>query len=298
MELNRREFLKSSGAVLGAGALGEGISTLAARKGSVAEAAALAPMYEIYALKYAGPFPRKLANYLSGVGWEENIQAPYYLWALKGKDGFVVVDTGCSTTWAREKKLKGYVNPVDVLARIGVNGSNVSKVILTHMHFDHLGGMEMFPQAFPKAVFYIQKKEYDFWTKSPYAKRAPFNRDEVAIKATADLEGTDRLVFTCGDQKLMPGIDLLLCPGHTIALQSVAVNTAKGTAIVASDAMHLLRALKADLPSTIIFDIVGYLSSYDKIKAKATSLDLVFAGHDMVLATDYPKVAEDVTRLV
>ena len=45
-------------------------------------------------------------------------------------------------------------------------------------------------------------------------------------------------------------------------------------------------------------DSLACLASYDKIKAKATSIDLIFVGHDVKLATDYPKVAEDVTRLV
>lgn len=298
MVLNRREFLKSSGSVLGAGVLGEGISTLTARKGSVAEAAGPVPMYEIYALKYAGPFTRKLAYGLYGKGWDENIKINYYIWAIKGKDEFIVVDTGCGLSGARQRKLETYVNPVEVLARIGVNGSNVRKVIMTHMHFDHVGGMEMFPAAFPKATFYVQKKEYDFWTKNPFSKRPQFNRDEVALKAMADLEGTDRLVLICGDQKIMPGIEVLLAPGHTPGLQAVAVNTAKGTAIVASDLAQIHRALREDSTGSVYTDLIGCLASYDKIKARAASLELIFVGHDMNLSTDFPKVAEDVTRLV
>ena len=298
MKLNRRDFLKSSGALLGTAVLGEKISTLATQKGSVAEAAEPAPVYEIYALKYAGPFTRKLANVLYGRGWDEDIEINYYLWAIKGKDGFIVVDTGCGPTGARQRKLKNYVSPVETLALIGANGSNVSQVIITHMHFDHVGGMELFPKAFPKATFYVQKKEYDFWTKNPFSKRPQFNRDEAGIKATADLEGTDRLVLICGDQKLMPGIEVLLSPGHTIGLQGVAVNTAKGIAIVASDLAHIHRALREDLTSTIFVDSLSCLASYDKIKAKATSIELVFVRHDAKLSTDYPKVAEYVTRLV
>jgi glyoxylase-like metal-dependent hydrolase (beta-lactamase superfamily II) len=189
---------------------------------------------------------------------------------------------------------------VDVLTRIGANANNINKVIITHMHFDHVGGMEMFPKAFPKATFYVQKKEYDFWTKHPFARRSPFNHvaDDFANKLTADLEGTDRLVLLHGDQKIMPGIELLFSPGHTIGLQTVSVNTAKGTAIVASDCLHAHRAFKEDNTSILITDLIGWIESYDKLKAKATNIDLVFPGHDMALATNYPKVAEDVTRLV
>ena len=298
MELNRREFLKTSGVALGATVLGEGFSTSLARKGSIAEAAGPIPVYEIYAAKYAGPFTRKLAYGIWTRGWEENIQIPYCLWVIKGPEGFILVDTGCGISWAREKKLQGFVNPVEILTRIGVNGTNVSKVIITHMHFDHLGGMEMFPAAFPKATFYVQKTEYDFWTKSPYSNRAPFSKDKLAIKATADLEGTDRLVFTCGDQKILPGIEVMLCPGHTPGLQTIAVNTAKGTAVVASDLVYLHKGFMMDLPSAVMVDMISWLKGYDTIRAKATSTELVFGGHDMVQVTDYPRVAEDITRLV
>ncbi len=257
-----------------------------------------APTYEIYAIKYAGPFTRKLANVLYGIGWEENIEIYYYLWAIKGEGEYILVDSGCGPSGAKQRKLKTYVNPVEVLGRIGVNGSNVRKVVMTHMHFDHVGGMEMFPAAFPKATFYVQKMEYDFWIKNPLSKRRQFNRDEMGLKAVADLEGTDRLTLICGDQKILPGVELLLAPGHTPGLQVVAVNTAKGTAVVASDLAHIHRALKEDITGAIYVDCLASLASYDKIKARAASLDLVFVGHDIKLSTDFPKVAEDITRLV
>lgn len=297
MTMDRRMFLKTGVVVLGTAALGASLN----RKGSTAEAAGPAPEYEIYALKYAGPFPRKLAMVLWNTGWDENIEVNYYIWAIKSKEGeFIVVDTGCGTALANERKLKNFVNPVDVLTRIGANANNIRKVIITHMHFDHVGGMEMFPKAFPKATFYVQKKEYDFWAKHPFAKRPPFHHvaDDLANKLTADLEGTDRLVLLHGDQKIIPGIELLFTPGHTIGLQSVSVNTAKGTAIVASDCLHSHRAFKENNTSILITDLIAWIESYDKLRSKATNIDLVFPGHDMSMATNYPKVAEDVTRLV
>jgi len=300
MSMNRREFLKSSAAVLGAAAVSEKITSALTTSGSKAEASNSAPEYEIYALKYAGPFSRKLAVVLWNEGWDENVEVNYYIWAIKGKDETIVVDAGTGLTEANKRKLKGYINPIDALKRIGVDGSQVNKVIITHMHFDHVGGMEMFPQAFPQAKFYIQKKEYDFWAKHPFAKRSPFNRvaDPLAIAATANLEETGRLVLVCGDQKITPGIEILLSPGHTIGLQTVAVNTAKGTAIVASDCLHAHRAFRENNTSIFITDLIGWIESYDKLRAKAASIDLVFPGHDLSMATDYPKVAEDVTRLV
>jgi len=257
-------------------------------------------VYEIYALKYAGPFTSKVAMLFWNEGWNEEIERNYYIWVIKGKGENIIVDTGTAVTTAAKKNLKGYVNPVDVLARIGVNGSNVSKVIVTHIHFDHIGGIEMFPKAFPNAVYYVQKKEFDFWTKHPVAKRRPSLAvsDEQANKTFAALAGTNKLKLVNGDQKIMPGIELLLAPGHTVGLQAVAVNTAKGTAIVASDCAHIARSFKEDNPSCLITDMVAWMESYDKLRAKASALELIFPGHDVLMLQNYPKVAEDVTRLV
>jgi glyoxylase-like metal-dependent hydrolase (beta-lactamase superfamily II) len=255
--------------------------------------------YEIYALKYAGPFKSKLAKVRWNEGWDEDVERNYYVWAIKGTEGFTVVDAGVGATRAAAMDLKGYVNPVDVLARIGATASNVARVIITHMHFDHAGGVEMFPEAFPRARFYVQKTEFDFWMKNPIARRAPFAAvsDELAIRRLSSLEASGRLALVDGDREIAPGMELLLAPGHTVGLQAVAAATAKGTAIVASDCAHMAKSFADDIPSCFITDLVAWMQTYDKLRARAT-VDLIFPGHDMLMATGYPRVAEDVTRIV
>lgn len=176
--------------------MNEGISSLFSQKGSVAEAAGSTQAYEICALKYAGPLRRKLVVSLSQVGWDGEIDINMYLWAIKSKGEFILMDTGASTTLAAKHQLKNYVNPLDILVRIGANSQNVNKVIITHLHWDHVGGMETFFQASPKFTFYVQEKELDFWLKGSMAKRNPFVRtcDEPAFKIFAALERRDRLV--------------------------------------------------------------------------------------------------------
>lgn len=136
--------------------------------------------------------------------------------------------------------------------------------------------------------------------KHRVAERRPFVgiTHESANQALAALEGTEPLLMVCGDQKIMPGIELLFAPGHTIGLQAVAVNTDKGTAIVAPDCAHIARSLKEDNPSRLITDMIAWLENYDDLRAKTSSIDLIFPGHDVMMVQNYPKVAEDVTRLV
>ena len=254
------------------------------------------PIYEIYAVKYAGPFTRPVAKVLWNVDWDKETDINYYLWVIKGNNETLIVDCGVAPTLAQQMQLQGYVNPVQVLTRIGVEASQVNKVVITHIHFDHANGAELFPNA----TFYVQKKEFNFWIKDPVAQKPPFLMlsDPVGNAYLAKLEGTERLVFINGDQGMLPGVELLFAPGHTPGLQVVAVNTANGTAIVGSDCAHIFRNYEEEIPSCFIADMVSWMRSYDKLKAKVSSLDLLFPGHDMKMFTDYPKVAEDITRLL
>jgi len=252
--------------------------------------------YSIFALKYAGPLQSSGAFLVWMKDWEKTAQRNYYIWCIKGEKETVIVDAGVSPELARAKNLAGYVNPAEVLRRVGVNAREVKHVVLTHIHWDHSSGIGLFPEA----IFYVQEQEFRFWLKDPIAKRPPFRHvaDDSSNAYLASLEGTNRLALLSGDREILPGIECLLAPGHTVALQAVAVRTSKGTAVLGSDCGHIFRNYREDWPSSLIVDLVGWMKSYDKLRAKASSLDLIFPGHDLLMAQDYPRVAEDVTRLV
>ena len=254
------------------------------------------PTYEIYALKYAGPLLRPASMVTWFQDMDKMTEIHYYIFAIQGGGETIIVDCGVAPKLGIERNLNGYVSPAEVLKRIDIDAQKVKHVVVTHIHFDHVSGAELFP----KATFYVQEKEFRFWMKSPIAQKTPFKNltDPAGNRYLAKLKGTKRLKLIRGDKKILPGIDLLLAPGHTIGLQVVAVKTAKGTAIVGSDLAHLFGSYRTDIPSAIITDMIGWMKSFDKIRAKASSLDLIFPGHDPALLTSYPKVAEDVSRLV
>ena len=254
------------------------------------------PTYEIYALKYAGPLNRPACMFHWFQDMDKTIQIHYYLFAIRGGGETILVDFGCSPELARERNLTGYVNPVEVLKRIDIDAAKVKHVVVTHIHFDHVSGIRLFPRA----TLFLQEREFNFWIQNPIAQRAPFLHltDPVANHYLAGLKGTKRLQLIRGDKKIFPGIELLLCPGHTIGLQTLAVNTAQGKAVLGSDSAHIFSNYRTDIPSALITDLIAWMKSYDKIRAKAASLDLIFPGHDVALMERYPKVAEDVTRLL
>jgi glyoxylase-like metal-dependent hydrolase (beta-lactamase superfamily II) len=253
------------------------------------------PTYEIYALKYAGPFVRPACMVRWFQDLDKTAEVCYYLFAVRGERDTVIVDCGCTPVLARARGFPGYVNPVDVLKRIAIDARKVENLIISHIHFDHVNGISLFP----KATVYVQEREYRFWMEDPMARRAPFLHvtDPAGNRYLRKLKGTKRLRLVRGDRKIMPGIELVPAPGHTVGLQAVAVNTRKGTAVIGSDAAHVFSSYRTDIPSAIITDMIAWMKSYDRLRAKASSIDLLFPGHDPALLTEFPRVEEDVTRL-
>ncbi len=256
-----------------------------------------APRYQVFALKYAGPLVGSVAKVLWDTDWDKTIERYYFFWALQGGGATVVVDCGVRPAFAAQKNLTGYVRPDVVLARIGIDAAAVEHLVITHIHQDHVGGLELFPRA----RVYVQRREYEFWVSDPVARRRPFAKvsDPEAIEQLRTLGTSPRLILIDGDGQILPGIQLLLTPGHTPALQSVAVQTAKGLAVLASDCAHVHKSFEVDLPSSLITDLPGWMQSYSKLREKVGgNLAMLFPGHDAKMLLDYPRVAEDVTRLL
>ena len=222
--------------------------------------------FAIFALKYAGPFTSSVAKVLLDTDWDKTIDRYYYIWVIQGKGATVVVDCGVRPAWAAQKNLKGYVSPDAVLARIGINAATVEHLVLTHIHQDHAGGLELFPQA----KVYVQREEFEFWIADPIAKRPPFAKvsDPVAIEQLGNLRGSDPLAL---DRRRSPDLTRHRTPfnyGTHAALQSVAVKTAKGVAVLTSDCAHLRKSFEIDLPSSLVCDFPGWMNSYSEFRRK------------------------------
>lgn len=254
-------------------------------------------VYSILALKYAGPLTSSVAKVLYDTDWNKRIERNCYIWVVQGEGKTIVIDCGVRPAEAAKRNLHGYVSPAEVLRRIGIDAACVEHLIITHIHRDHVGGIEFFPRA----KVYVQRKEFDFWVMDPMATRSPFTRmsDPVAVQGLGALRGSGRLVFIDGDREILPGIELLLTPGHTPALQSVAVATAKGLAVLASDCAHIHRTFEMDMPSSMICDLPEWMRSLAKLRELVSGkLDMLFSGHDVAMRLNYPEVAEDVTKLM
>ena len=118
--------------------------------------------YEIYALRYATMSPRTPhMNYLAPDPHETTAQdLDYFVWLIRGGGRDILVDTGFNAEEAQARGRKLTLNPVDALARFGVNADDIKDVIVTHLHYDHAGNLD----RFPKARFHLQDREMSYAT--------------------------------------------------------------------------------------------------------------------------------------
>ncbi len=172
----------------------------------------------------------------------------------------------------------------------GVDPSTVKDVVLTHMHWDHAGGMEYFPQA----QFHIQAEEMAYCTGpcmcQPFLRR-PFDVEDVqsAIRALY----ADRLTVHQGDVDLAPGVSLHLIGGHSGGIQSIRVHTTRGWVVLAGDAVHLWGNIRRRNPFPVVVDVARMLRGFDTVNALADGPDHVIPGHDPLILKRFPPLGSN-----
>ncbi len=168
---------------------------------------------------------------------------------------------------------------------LGIDCSRVPYVVLTHLHYDHVGNLDKFPGA----TFVVQDEEMAFWT-GRYAGRGHFRTlvepDDVLHLVRENFEG--RLRFVDGDEEILPGIEVFKAGGHSAGLQMVRIRTAGGRIVLASDAAHFYRNIEEDRPFSIVTDLPRMYDAFDLARSLADSPNLVVPGHDPLVMGRFP----------
>lgn len=112
--------------------ISSGVSQEASDKGQEKKREFIMAEYEMYAIKYAGPFVSSGAFLMWNKDWEKTVKRNYYIWCIQGAGKTVIVDAGVSPQLASERNLNGYVSPTKVLFRINVQADEVRHVVITH----------------------------------------------------------------------------------------------------------------------------------------------------------------------
>jgi len=251
--------------------------------------------YEIYAVRYAHLERTAAFNFLGGDVHDGPMPLDYFVWVIRGAGRTLVVDTGFAAEQAA-KRNRVLVRPVEEgLQSIGIDHTQLTDVIISHMHYDHAGNHHLFPNA----RMHLQDAEMRYCTgrcMTHAQLRAPFEAADVARMVHRVFE--DRVVFHDGDAELAPGITLHRVGGHTPGLQVVRVSTARGPVVLASDAAHFYANFEQGRPFPILDSVSDYLEAHRKIRSLAASEAHVIPGHDPAVLTRYPRASvEDIVRV-
>ena len=104
-------------------------------------------MYRIYAIRYAHRDARRAEHFIGGDPHDAPMPMDYFVWAVVGAERSFVVDAGFSEAVAKRRKRQWLRCPAESLSLIGLDPAAVQDVILTHLHYDHVGSFDKFPRA-------------------------------------------------------------------------------------------------------------------------------------------------------
>lgn len=253
------------------------------------------PQYEIFAIKYAERDGKRGAIFMDGDPHNAPLSMDYFVWAIRSSERTIVVDVGMNRGEA-EKRGRTFLRcPSEGLKLIGIDAAEVTDVVISHMHYDHAGNLDLFP----KAQFHIQDAEMAFVTGRAMTHkrlRHSFCLPDVVGMVTA-VYG-DRVSFYDGDEPLCPGIKVHAVPGHTRGLQCLTVNTARGTVVVASDAAHYYEGFLDEQLFMTHESLFHMVESYRKLRRLAPSDDHIIPGHDPKVLQLYPAAGDGLEGIV
>jgi glyoxylase-like metal-dependent hydrolase (beta-lactamase superfamily II) len=252
-------------------------------------------MYEVYAIKYAHHARRASENFIGGDPHDGPMPLDYFVWLLRGGGREVVVDCGFSAAMAAKRGRDHLRCPAAGLRLLGVDSRKVRDLVITHLHYDHVGNFELFPQA----TLHVQDLEMRFTTGRHMCEerqRGAYEAEDVVGVVRRLFEG--RVRCHDGDSELFPGVSLHLIGGHTMGLQVVRVATRRGALVLASDASHFYANMEQSRPFPIVWSVADMVAGYGRLRELAESPAHIIPGHDPLVLERYPAPSKELQGIV
>ena len=252
--------------------------------------------YEVFAIRYGSrPERMRSENFIAGDPHDGPMPLDYFVWAIVGKERTVVVDTGFDYAEGERRERKIFRLPREGLEMIGVDAAKAEDVVVTHLHYDHAGTVDHFPNA----RFHLQEAEMVYATGRHMCHHAfnhAYTPAHICTMVQRAFEG--RVAFHDGDAEIAPGVSVHRIGGHTMGMQCVRVMTARGWVVLASDATHYYENIEEVRPFPIVYNVADMVRGYEIMRGLASSNDHVIPGHDSKVVEFYPSPRSDLEGIV
>ena len=173
---------------------------------------------------------------------------------------------------------------MESLTLLGVDAGGIRDVIITHLHYDHVGNFDLFPNA----TFHLQDLEMSYATGRHMAIGHFAYADEVEeVVGMVRRVYQGRVTFHDGDAEITPGLTVHHIGGHTLGLQSVRVWTRVGWIVLASDASHYYANMEEGRPFPIVADVAKMADGWRRLRTLASVAQHVVPRHDPLVMQRY-----------
>ena len=198
-------------------------------------------------------FPNAAAESLAAAG--DPIELGANVWLVKTGDRAVLVDTGSGPAFEGVIPTVGKLDAL--LAANGIKKADVTDIIITHMHIDHIGGL-IGPDAggYGNARIHMAGAEWTFWTDPELVSRMPAEMKETIEGQQAIVAPvSDRIVAHAADADLGDGLSLVPLPGHTPGHSGVRISDGNQELLILADAILSSALQLAEPDVTYVLDL-------------------------------------------
>jgi glyoxylase-like metal-dependent hydrolase (beta-lactamase superfamily II) len=247
-----------------------------------------APEYSIQAIRYATVPDVPVAELVMGGPQGEKVDIAMVVWLIRGAGRTILFDSGFHRdTFTKDYPMSDYLRPDEAVKTAGVQPDAVTDVVISHAHWDHLGGIDLFP----KAMVWIQKDEYRYYTMEAWQPGGDHGGiDPEDVKELLQLNTEGRLRLVGGDDvEIFPGIRAYTGSRHTYASQYLLVN-GNPPFVLASDNCYFYLNLSSHLASATFGDAdhPANIAQQARMISLAGSPDRVVPGHDALQFQKFP----------
>ena len=213
---------------------------------------------------HLGTITRKKSNMVFGAD-DTPTEFPLIAFLLEGDGRKLLVDTGGTAPdgvrWMPYVRPEGESLPA-ALAAAGAKPEEIEAVIFTHLHWDHAGNNGVLPNA----RFYVQRTELE----PLQAGDQPGYDRPLVLQSSYELLDGDT-------EEFLPGLSVLLTPGHSVGGQCIVVQTQSGPVVLTGDLIPTYENMEKNVPNGGHYDLEVISASMARVKALGLS---ILPGHD------------------